>query len=165
RRDHTDGQVDAAGQHAQRLAGCEDRERDGGPDRDPDPICGDSPRSGELHQHDQDHEQPGQRDERTVAEEPAQPLSVGQRATGGDDLGLGAHARTRRIVRRLPNMTTPIRIAPWMTVERLELAPSRVRSVRTRASTNTATIGPATPPLPPARLTPPRTIAATPSSV
>ena len=73
--------------------------------------------------------------------------------------------RARRIWIRLPIMTTPIRMSPWTTVARLVLTLRKVMSVRINWRITTATIGPNTPPRPPARLTPPRTTAATLSSV
>ena len=54
-----------------------------------------------------------------------------------------------------------MRITPWMAVDRLGFTPSKVRSVRTSWRITHATIGPTIPPRPPARLTPPSTIAAT----
>ena len=54
-----------------------------------------------------------------------------------------------------------MRITPWIAVDRLGLTPSKVRSVRTSWRITHATIGPTIPPRPPARLTPPSTIAAT----
>ena len=66
---------------------------------------------------------------------------------------------------RLPSMTTPMRIAPWATRAKFESTRRKVRSVWISCRMTTATIGPKTPPRPPARLTPPRTTAATLSSV
>ena len=62
-------------------------------------------------------------------------------------------------------MTTPIRMSPWRTVARLVLTSRKVMSVRISWRITTARIGPKTPPRPPARLTPPRTTAATLSRV
>ena len=62
-------------------------------------------------------------------------------------------------------MTTPMRMTPWTTTARFVLTLRNVMSVRISWRITTATIGPKTPPRPPARLTPPRTIAATLSSV
>ena len=62
-------------------------------------------------------------------------------------------------------MTTPIRIAPCATSVMFESTWRKVRSVWISWRITTATIGPKTPPRPPARLTPPRTTAATLSSV
>ena len=80
--------------------------------------------------------------------------------------GRGAHARSRRIWMRLPTMTTPIRMTPWTTVGEVGVR-RRGRSgpSGSAARMKTATIGPTTPPRPPARLTPPSTTAATLSSV
>ena len=62
-------------------------------------------------------------------------------------------------------MTTTTMITPWMTVVKFGSTPRKVRSARIRASTKTATTGPTNPPRPPARLTPPSTMAATLNSV
>ena len=52
-----DRQVDAAGQHRQRLAAGEDREGDRGADGEADPGRADDPRLDELEDHDEEHEQ------------------------------------------------------------------------------------------------------------
>ena len=70
-------------------------------------------------------------------------------------------ARVRRSWMKLPTMTTPIRMTPWATTARFGSKPRNVMSVRISWRMTTATIGPKMPPRPPARLTPPRTTAAT----
>ena len=89
------------------------------------------------------------------------------RVAVGRGAGHAAHARARRIWTRLPIMTTPMRIdALARRRPGSVLTLRKVMSVRIRTGgSTTATMGPKTPPRPPARLTPPRTTAATLSSV
>ena len=77
RGDRPDRQVDATGQHRQRLAAGEDRERDRGADRRADPALRQDAGLRQLHQDDEQHEERGQRDERPIAEEP--PRALGHR--------------------------------------------------------------------------------------
>ena len=78
---------------------------------------------------------------------------------------LRGHVRACRMVRRLPNMTTPMRMAPWTTVDRFEFdaQEGQVGSHEGQDEDRDDGSGETAPP--PARLTPPSTMAATPSSV
>ena len=105
-----------------------------------------------LEGHDEEHEEDAERDERPVANRAA-PARVdprrGLRGARGGGARCAGHARTLRIATMLPNITTPMRIAPWIAVPQLGSTPMNVRSVRTSARTTTAMIGPRTPPRPP----------------
>ena len=119
-----------------------------------------TPGRDELGDDDQDPEQHDQGDQRTVAQQRAamRPLRAS---------GCVRTVPAAAVMRRPPNREEaaehddPIRMRPARTVERFVLTPRNVMSVRIRARTKTAMIGPARPPRPPARLTPPRTTAAT----
>ena len=58
-------------------------------------------------------------------------------------------------------MTTATMITPWMTVENAGSTPRKSRSARISPRMKIPMIGPSNPPRPPARLTPPSTMAAT----
>ena len=58
-------------------------------------------------------------------------------------------------------MTTTTMITPWMTVEKAGSTPRKSRSARIKPRMKMPMIGPSSPPRPPARLTPPITMAAT----
>ena len=158
RGDRADRQVDAAGQHRQGLAAGEDRERHRRPQDDRRPTSAPTmPGSASSITDDQDEEQADQRDDRPVAEQAAPRLRALPPAT----------RRPRRSRPHPPDLdeaadiTTPMRITPWTTIARLGLMLRNVMSVRMSCRMRTATIGPKTPPRPPARLTPPSTMAAT----
>src|SRR6185369_13707441 len=166
RGDRADGQVDSPREHRHRLAACQNRERGRGTDRRREPVATHNSRLRQLQDRHQGGEEDEERNDRLISDDPA-PTSLGQgrdpcqdRPLHGRADGRG-HARTLRIATRLPNITTPIRIAPWIAVDQLGSTPAKNRSVRTSARTMTAMIGPRTPPRPPARLTPPSTMAAT----
>ena len=101
------------------------------------------------------------RDDRPFAEERAPATRAEQGAPRWIDARCRGHAPRRRSWYSVPNMTTAIRIPPWATVVRLLLRLRNVMSLRMSCRITTATRAPKTPPRPPARLTPPRTIAAT----
>ena len=71
RGDGADRQIDAAGQHGQRLAGGEDGERNGELDGVGDPALVDDAGAEQLEDDDERDEQDDQRDERPVAHEAA----------------------------------------------------------------------------------------------
>jgi hypothetical protein len=161
--DDPGGQVDAAGQHRQHLAGGEHGERDGELDRVAGPEGRDDAGAHHLQHADQEQQKTDQRDDRVVLEEPA-------KADEGADLGLGlrvdiAHVGPLpRIIRKAPNITTPTMIVPSTMVVTLGSTAASVRIVRMIRRMKTAMIGPRMPPIPPPRTTPPSTTAATAAS-
>ncbi len=119
RRDGPDRQVDAAGQHRERLAPRQDRQRHGRPDDDADPPGADDPGSGQLVQDDQDHQQDEQRHDRPIAEQ-APPSRGGSHWLRWRTAAPRHAPAARRIWVRLPSMTTAIRMTPCATVAKLE---------------------------------------------
>ena len=69
RRDEADRQVDAAGEHRQRLCRCEDGERDRELEGVPDPTLVDDARTDQLEGDHEQQEQQDQGDERVVSHE------------------------------------------------------------------------------------------------
>ena len=85
---------------------------------DADPIRADGPRLDDLEDHDEDDQQAAERHERPIAEQPAPAVEGEPRAPTRHGRDVGGHTRVLRMATTLPNMTTPMRIAPWRTVAR-----------------------------------------------
>ena len=103
-------------------------------------------------------EQQEQRDERAVAHPGAR---HGERGLLRGRWPPRRSCVLRRSVTYAPSMTTTTMITPWMTVENAGSTPRKSRSARIRPRMKMPMIGPSRPPRPPARLTPPSTMAAT----
>ena len=167
--DRADREVDAAGQHRERLAARQDRERDCGPEgrrRAQSAVT-----------------VPGWTSSRTttrttsridsgisglVAEQCAASAAIGDRGAGAAGAGRGGRGRACRHAPDLPHREDAAehddadqdRALDRGRQVRVDAEERQVGPDRGRGSA-TAMIGPTTPPRPPARLTPPRTIAAT----
>src|SRR5690606_622764 len=103
-------------------------------------------------------QQQEQRDDRIVTHEPLEAAARGDGRGGGRGNG---HLAAALMARKAPSITTTTMMVPSMMAVAFGSTDNSVRSVRSRRSTNTATIGPTRPPRPPPSTTPPSTVAAT----
>ncbi len=107
-----------------------------------DPALVDDAGAQDLQDDHQDDQQEDQRDQRLVAHQPLEAAAEGDGLGGLCRLWLMSAAL---MARKAPNITTTTMIVPSMMVVTLGSMASSVRSVRTRRSTKTATIGPTQP--------------------
>ena len=141
--DAADREVDAAGEHHQRLAAGKDRERHRRAERRRRSSRVTFARGFELDERDhEDRQQDEQREIGRSRNRRAASLRSSGRAWSHRGVGAALMPAPAAAATRLPNMTTPIRMTPWVTVARLELRFRNVMSVRIRARMITATIGP-----------------------
>ncbi len=109
-----DGEVDAAGEHHERLAGGDHAERGGDEERRRELVPGDERLSGlvavdEVREHEQEHEDADEDDDGVVHEKP---LDGSQPVLAIECLGDGGHDRVF-LVSNPPMMTTRMINTPW----------------------------------------------------